>query len=130
MRAIVIAGAVLAAIAGRATADDELKGPWFARPGAVICASYFAMQDGEAAARSGDDKWLSDTGCAAAKPSWQITSLIDGKLNEPFGILRVRVTGPAGAASLYIRGRNIVRQSATGWQSLPCARAGGWRCDY
>ena len=39
---------------------------WQTRQSAVVCASYFRVEDGVKAAAAGDEKWLAETGCVIA----------------------------------------------------------------
>jgi hypothetical protein len=54
--------------------------PWQTRHGSLLCPSYFAIKDGEAAARSGDQNWLKQTGCIIAKGGLKIV-LVDAPYN-------------------------------------------------
>jgi hypothetical protein len=66
--------------------------PWQTRHGSLLCPSYFAIKDGEAAARSGDQNWLKQTGCIIAKGGLKIV-LVDAPYNPhgSDGVWRGRV---------------------------------------
>src|SRR5205809_6735844 len=66
--------------------------PWQTRDGSLLCQSYFAIKDGEAAARAGDQNWLKQTGCIFARGGLKIV-LIDAPYNPrgSDGIWRGRI---------------------------------------
>jgi hypothetical protein len=101
------------------------------KPGGVYCKDYFAIKDAEAAASSGDGKWFAETHCNIAfERNNTVRAILDGNPNEPSDILRIRISAPAGDATVYLRGRNVVTWLPEGrWQTLACQHGGGWRCD-
>jgi hypothetical protein len=91
--------ALVAAIGATPAAASQ----WQTAAGAVVCPSYFAMKDGEAAADHGDMAWLQQTGCTRIQGGLPVIILQEPPLDvvNPW---RVRVAGQ----TVYMRGFNVV----------------------
>jgi hypothetical protein len=85
---------------------------WQTRQGAILCQSYFAMKDAEAAANINDRKWFDQTGCLSVRAGLRLV-IVDAP--QPREIVdrvwRARVYLPnTGAASfdVYLRPSSAV----------------------
>jgi hypothetical protein len=90
---------------------------WHIRQGAVICSSYFAVGDGQAAGRRGDAKWQNEVGCSGAAGPFPLTILETPTTTMDMikGVWRVRLHLPDGNdATVYTSALNVMGRADNG----------------
>src|SRR6266850_5571698 len=93
--AIALASAWVLSLPAAADEYDPTLG-WQTRRGALICGNYFAINDGEAAARKGDEKWLKEVDCLIVNGGLKLTIIQEAPFASDTDIWRARLQPPNG----------------------------------
>lgn len=107
MLRLLFAGTILGVASISAAAEPQ----WSVSPGALLCGNYFDVADGEAAQKTRDSEWLSQTSCRIAQQETPLTAIIEKpQNNDPFAVWRLRIEGE----SVYAKGWAVGTRLASG----------------
>ncbi len=124
MKSLALAAALLA-ISAPAMASSSVVSPLIIRPGSAICSNFFATKEAAIAVKSGDDKWLAETGCwkSSAEEDLfdKVIAVIEADKRDPTSQAKVRAATSNGVATVFVEIQHIFQRNKNGkWVPWPC----------